>query len=304
MPISEKIPDALVGERLDRVVAMIADCTRAQAVSLIESGRVELSGKSMYSKSHKVQKNQSIVIDDALLGGPAPPGADGSVHFVLVYQDDHLLVVDKPAGLVVHPGSGHVAGTLVNGLLARFPEIADVGESSRPGIVHRLDKDTSGLMVVARTGQSYGSLVSMLQSHAIGRIYTSLVHGSVKGAKGTVDAPIGRSQTRHTQMSLSASGRDALTNYEVKERFDQPMPATLLELTLETGRTHQIRVHMKAIGHPVFGDELYSRHNSGGLDRMFLHSTRLRFIHPVTRRHMEFESPLPEKLKKFLEAFK
>lgn len=304
MPITEKIPDPLVGERLDRVVSMISFCSRAQAVSLIEAGHVQLSGKVVGSKSHKVQKNQRIVIDDEFLQHDSELKADGSVEFRVVFEDSDVIVIDKPSGLVVHPGTGNEGSTLVNGLLARYPQISDVGQPERPGIVHRLDKSTSGLMIVAKSQAAYDKLVEMMAEHRVRRTYTALVHGTMGASRGSIDAPIGRSHTHSTQMALSSSGKEAVTHYEVKSIFTIPLEATLVELQLETGRTHQIRVHMRAIGHPVVGDEVYSRRGSTGLNRIFLHSSNIGFSHPTTGEEMGFSCGLPIELTEFLESFK
>ncbi len=304
MPITEKIPDPLVGERLDRVVSMISFCSRAQAVSLIEAGHVQLSGKVVGSKSRKVQRNQKIVIEDEFLQPDSELKADESVIFKVVFEDSDIIVIDKPSGLVVHPGTGNERGTLVNGLLAHYPEISDVGQPERPGIVHRLDKQTSGLMIVAKSQAAYDKLVEMMAGHLVNRTYTALVHGNMGAMKGSIDAPIGRSHTHSTQMALSTSGKDAVTHYEVKSIFATPFEATLVELHLETGRTHQIRVHMRAIGHPVVGDDLYSSRRLNGPNRIFLHSSMIGFSHPLTGVEMSFSCHLPEELTEFLASFK
>lgn len=304
MPLTEKIPDALVGERLDRVVSMIALCTRAQAVQLIESGNVTLSGRIFKAKSHKVQKNQTIIIDDALIHVDHGPLGDFNIKIQVVHEDDYLYVIEKPAGLVVHPGAGNQTGTLVNGLLAMNPSLLDVGQPDRPGIVHRLDKNTSGLMIVAKEQVCYERLVQMMSKHLVDRSYLALVHGSVEADKGVIDGPIGRSSSHATQMVLSQGGRDAVTRYEVRARYHMPVEATLVELGLETGRTHQIRVHMRAIGHSVVGDQLYSKKSSLGLQRTFLHSFKIKFSHPITDQVLSFTSDLPEDLANFIKLFK
>ena len=210
-----------------------------------------------------------------------------------MYEDAHVVVVDKPADLVVHPGAGHQDRTLVNGLLSRYPELASVGQSHRPGIVHRLDRTTSGLLVVARTSEAYGQLVVQMSSHVPERIYQALVWGHLDADRGTIDAPIGRSPRHPTRMAVIDRGRPARTHYEVIERFSRPRETSLLQCRLETGRTHQIRVHLRAIGHPVVGDRAYDGHRPGiELERPFLHACTLRFHHPVTNERVELESPL------------
>jgi len=216
------------------------------------------------------------------------------------YADADVIVVAKPAGLVVHPGAGHHHGTLVHGLLARYPEIAEVGDRARPGIVHRLDRETSGLMVVARTARAYEALVDALGSREVEREYEALVWGHPDSARGLIDAPIGRSSTRRTRMAVRKEGKDARTSYEVREWFTHPEVA-LLTCRLETGRTHQIRVHLAAIGHPVVGDRSYGGSRSGlVLGRPFLHARRLAFAHPVTGERLAFEEPMPADLEAVL----
>jgi 23S rRNA pseudouridine1911/1915/1917 synthase len=217
-----------------------------------------------------------------------------------VYEDADVIVVNKPAGLVVHPGSGHDHGTLVHGLLARYPELAAVGDADRPGIVHRLDRDTSGLMVVARTAPAHAALVDALAAREVTREYDALVWGHPENPRGVVDAPIGRSTTRRTRMAVRAVGKEARTVYEVEEWFGRPEVARL-RCRLETGRTHQIRVHLAAIGHPVVGDGAYGGRRAGiELDRPFLHAEHLAFAHPVTGEPLEFRSPRPAELDEVL----
>jgi len=214
-----------------------------------------------------------------------------------------VIVVDKPAGVVVHPGAGQRSGTLVQGLLARFPELADVGDPARPGIVHRLDKGTSGLLVVARTPPAHASLVAQLASRAVDRRYLALVWGRMEAGRGVVDGPVGRSSADPTRMAVSARGRPARTRYEVVQRFREPIELTLVECRLETGRTHQIRVHLAAIEHPVVGDARYGRGRPPfAMSRPFLHAARLAFDHPADGRRCQFHSPLPADLESIREA--
>ncbi len=236
-----------------------------------------------------------------LLAEPEPdrvPVAE-DVDVRVVAADDAVIVVDKPAGLVVHPGAGHEHGTLVHGLLARYPELAGVGDPRRPGIVHRLDRDTSGLLVVARSTDAYERLVAALAAHEVERRYLALVRGVPDAARATVDAPIGRSNRQPTRMAVRAGGRPARTTYEVLARDGDD--AALLECRLETGRTHQIRVHLAAIGHPVLGDAAYG--SAGGpLRRPFLHAYVLAFTHPRLGDRRRFEAALPADLRRVLEA--
>lgn len=290
---NEPIPAALDGERIDRVVSMLTGCTRSESAAAIAAGLVTLDGKVVTKPSVKVRTDQVVVVDGDPHVEEQPPGPDPSVEIPIVHVDDDVIVVEKPAGMVVHPGAGHEGTTMVNGLLARFPELAGVGERHRPGIVHRLDKGTSGLMVVARTPEAYDDLVEQLATHEVEREYESLVWGSVEPVTGTIDAPVGRSRRNPLLMTVSADGRFARTHYEVVGYYDDPWEMTRLRLRLETGRTHQIRVHLRSIGHPVVGDDAYG---SGrpllGLGRPFLHARRLRFTHPGTFEEVEFESPL------------
>jgi 23S rRNA pseudouridine1911/1915/1917 synthase len=225
-----------------------------------------------------------------------------------VHADDEVAVIDKPAGLVVHPGAGHAEGTLVGGLLAEFPDLADlvtagVCPPDRPGIVHRLDKGTSGLLAVARSAEAYHSLVGQLATRTMERSYLALVAGLVRDDQGEVEAPIGRSVRTPTKMAVTPRGKPARTAYRVLERrgVDSPSPTTLLELSLRSGRTHQVRVHMAAIGHPVVGDARYGTPDKRlGSGRFFLHAARLAFDHPVTGLRAEFSAPLPADLEAYL----
>lgn len=290
------VPDALAGERLDRVVALEADLSRQAATALVTGGAVSVNGGVVTTRSARVSAGD--VIDVVL----SPPRASAltpepDIEFRVLYEDAELVVIDKPAGLVVHPGAGRAEGTLVHGLTARYPEIADVGEPERPGIVHRLDATTSGLMVVARTERARVALVDALSRRDVARQYQALSWGAVAGDEGLVDAPIGRSTRERTKMAVVADGREARTRYRVVRRFISPAPLTLLECRLETGRTHQIRVHLASIGHPVVGDTRYGRSRPALVaPRPFLHAERLAFDHPITRRPMAWESPLPADL--------
>lgn len=298
MSAHEVVPAALDGERLDRLVAMISGFSRAQVSDWIEAGLVQRNGRVITTRSQRVAEGDIIDIDVDLDAPPPPMIGEPDVEISIVHLDDDLIVIDKQAGLVVHPGAGNDTGTLVQGLLARFPEIAGVGDPERPGIVHRLDKDTSGLMLVARTQEAYEELVAMLAAHEIERCYLTLVWGVPESTGGLVDAPIGRSHREPTRMVVSAQGKEARTRYTVIETFEEPVPMALLECRLETGRTHQIRVHMAAIGHAVVGDERYRGVRPAvSTPRMVLHSAQLSLDHPTRADvHLSFESPLPADL--------
>ena len=295
--IHEEIPPALAGERLDRIVALVTDASRSDAASLVASGGVRVDGVVNTAGKQRLQLGQIIDVDETKLPVAALPAADPTIVFSVVYEDEHVIVVDKPAGLVVHPGAGNPAGTLVNGLLARFPDIAEVGESHRPGIVHRLDIGTSGLMVVARSTRAYHSLVYALMQRDVTRLYRTLVWGHPANPNGVIDAPIGRDHRDPMRMAVVVDGKSARTRYEVLAEYRDPAEASALECRLESGRTHQIRVHLAAIGHPVVGDGTYGGIRHGiTTPRPFLHAAELRFDHPITGEPMSFASPLPDDL--------
>ena len=298
----ERIPAALAGERVDRVVAMLTGLTRAEVSDLIAEGAVAVRGRVVVKPSVRLAEGDELAVEvpDAAPEPVAVPEPD--VEVPIVHADDDVIVVDKPQELVVHPGAGNARGTMVAGLLARFPDLAGVGEPERPGIVHRLDKGTSGLLVVARTPDAYDSLVAQLSSRTVERRYLTLVWGVPEPATGVVDAPIGRSRRDPTRMAVSSTGREARTRYEVLQRFTEPIDAALLECRLETGRTHQIRVHLAAIEHPVVGDPRYrGKRTSFVTPRMFLHAHSLTFDHPRTGERISFRSPLPADLQEVLD---
>lgn len=298
--IDEILPDALDGERLDRVVAMLDGCSRSVAATLIADGKVAIDGDPITQRSIRVTAGQRIVFAPTVVEVVVLE-ADLDVEFEVVYSDEHVIVVNKPAGLIVHPGAGRPDKTLVNGLLARFPEIDGVGQEGRPGIVHRLDGETSGLLVVARTTEAYDVLTAAMAQHEVERVYAAVVLGIVDDDRGVIDAPIGRSTQRRTRMAVLADGRHARTHYEVRNRTYDPPAVSYLRCQLETGRTHQIRVHLSAIGHPVLGDPTYGDRNSkDGFSRVALHAERLGFEHPITGEAMVFEAPIPADLAELL----
>jgi 23S rRNA pseudouridine1911/1915/1917 synthase len=296
--MSFPVPGSLAGERVDRAVALLTGWSRADVAGLIDAGAVRVGGAPV-AKSRRLAEGEEVEVE----GVPevdAPPEPE-PVDFPVVHADEDVVVVVKPAGLVVHPGAGHREGTLAAGLLHRWPEIAAVGDPMRPGIVHRLDRDTSGLMVVARTPRAYEALVGALAAREVERRYRALAWGRFDARRGTIDAPIGRSATRRTRMAVREAGKDARTGYEVLAQYEHPVCA-LVECRLETGRTHQIRVHLAAIGHPVVGDGTYGgdRHPLRP-GRPFLHALALAFTHPVTGERLEFTDPLPPELAAVLE---
>ncbi len=308
------VPGALDGERVDRALALLTGLSRSAVDALVEGGRVTVGRTVVASRSRRVHAGERVRVAGALPpAGPPAPTADAGVDVPVVWSDEEVIVVDKPAGLVVHPGAAHVAGTLVNGLLARFPDLAGLAgreeQADRPGIVHRLDKGTSGLLVVARTARARDSLVAQLSRRSVGREYVALVHGSVQSDAGLIDAPVGRSDTEPTRMRVQAGGRQARTRYRVEERFELPPPATLLRCQLETGRTHQVRVHLASIGHPVVGDDRYGPRQMGRWQplpagRPFLHAAVLSFDHPRTGERLSFSSRIPLDLRNVLEWYR
>ncbi len=278
-------------ERLDVVVAQLLGVSRAAAQKRIDAGLVTVDGR-VRPKRHLVRPGEQVAVAEAPeVERPAVPSA----AFAVAYEDDHLLVVDKPAGVVVHPGQGWEDGTLVQALAGR---VAGGPDPARPGVVHRLDRDTSGLLVVARTEQSWFALSELIRRRDVVREYAALVDGHPRARTGTIDAPLGRDRRVRTRMSSDTDDpREAVTHFEVIEAFER---ASLLRVRLETGRTHQIRAHLLAIGHPVLGDPEYGR-PFAGLSRQFLHAGRLAFTHPVTGEPLDLSSPLPADLAAVLE---
>lgn len=299
-------------ERLDRFLAgCLPELTRSQVKKLIDDGRVLLDGRPAKA-GEKLKGGEALAVTL-----PRPAAAEAlpeSIPLNVLYEDRHLIVIDKPAGMVVHPAPGHQGGTLVNALLHYCQDLAGIGGELRPGIVHRLDKDTSGVMVAAKDDSSLNSLARQFKAHSINRRYLALVHGLVPADRGTVDQPIGRHTTDRKKMSgKTRAGRRAVTHWRVLRRFDRDR-LSLVELTLETGRTHQIRVHFSEMNHPVVGDPVYGssgrtqtvpdtelRQQLVSLHRQALHARLLGFIHPATGNYMEFESPLPQDLRQILD---
>jgi 23S rRNA pseudouridine1911/1915/1917 synthase len=295
--VIEQVPAALGGERVDRVVAFMTGLTRADVAELIAGGAVQLRGTVVTKPSQKVREGDEVAVEVPEVVEEPAARPEPDVEVTVVYEDDEVLVVDKAQELVVHPGAGNATGTMVAGLLARYPDLAGVGEADRPGIVHRLDKGTSGLLVVARTPAAYDSLVGQLSGRTVERRYLALVWGHPEPATGMVDAPIGRSKKDPTRMAVSSSGREARTQYVTQQPFTEPIEAALVECKLETGRTHQIRVHLAAIGHPIVGDPRYrGKRASFATPRTFLHAHTLAFDHPATGERVSFTSPLPADL--------
>jgi 23S rRNA pseudouridine1911/1915/1917 synthase len=294
--VTVTVPGGAAPRRADRVVADAAGLSRSYVQRLIADGRLTVEGRPVKSNT-LVEPGASLELDVP----PPPPRELLGEHVALrvVYEDDDVLIVDKPAGMTTHPAPGQTTGTLVNALLGRADASAygSVAGSDRPGIVHRLDRDTSGLLIVARNDAAQRALMEQLRSRRIKKTYLGLVHGSPPAEVGRIEAPIGRDPHRPTRMAVVATGRPSTTGYRVRER----LPGwTLLELDLVTGRTHQLRVHLASIGHAIAGDPVYGR-GSGrrgpdGLERMFLHAWRVEFVSPSAQRLVRAEAALPEEL--------
>jgi 23S rRNA pseudouridine1911/1915/1917 synthase len=302
------LPESSLSERLDQALARaLPQYSRSRLALWIKAGAVTLNGKSAKPRDPVIGGEAVVVLAEVL---PDERVAPERMPIKVVYRDTHVMVVDKPAGLVVHPGAGNRSKTLQNGLLAMEPNLAHV---PRAGIVHRIDKDTSGLLVIARTLEAHTALVEALREHDVEREYIALCVGAMTGG-GTVDKPIDRHRTDRLRMTVRADGRDAVTHYRLQERFAHH---SLLRVQLETGRTHQIRVHMAHIGHPLVGDPLYGGRRQLTADasavqrsalqkfgRQALHAAKLEFMHPISEKTISVESPLPADFKALLEILR
>ena len=292
-----EVPDELDGVRADRVTAALAGVSRALARRLIEEGSARFDGE-------RVGPRRSVAAGSRLdveVPEPGPPLEPEPVPFTVRFEDGHLAVVDKPAGVVVHPGAGRRSGTLAAGILHRWPAVRGVGDEERWGIVHRLDRDTSGLLLVALDHEALSGLRAQLADRSLQRTYLALVHGAIEAPTGTVDAPLGRDRRRSERFRVDRNGRPARTHFRMVAAWSHP-EVTLLEVHLDTGRTHQIRVHLASIGHPVVSDPVYGKRD-GIAPRQFLHAARLSFRHPATGETIGVESPWPDDLRPVLDAF-
>jgi 23S rRNA pseudouridine1911/1915/1917 synthase len=286
--VKQRVPDTAAGERLDRYLASLPQIGSRGLAERVLGGGVLVDGRTR-QKSHRLSGGEELEFEAPEI--PERTLAPEQMELRIAYEDEHLVVVDKPAGLVVHPAPGHATGTLVHGLLAH--DVAG-GDEDRPGIVHRLDRDTSGLMVVARSEEAHRRLQALVRGRELERRYLALVVGKPRSRSGRIEAPIGRDRRDPMRHSLdSDTPREAVTHFELIELYPRH---ALLGVKLETGRTHQIRVHLAAIDLPVAGDPLYGRPHELGLERQFLHASRLAFTHPFTGERVEVESPLPEDL--------
>ena len=296
------VPESAAGTRADRFVADASGLSRSYVQRLIAEGRLTSAGAAL--KGNAVLRAGDELELDVPEVRPLELEAE-DIPLSVVYEDEDLLIIDKPAGLVVHPAPGHAGGTLVNALLARREGFGGIAGVARPGIVHRLDRDTSGLIMVARNDAAQAHLMAQLKGRRVKKTYLALVAGSVGAAAGRIEAPIGRDPRHRTRMGVVPDGRPSVTGYRVRERFED---WTLLEMDLVTGRTHQIRVHLAAIEHPVAGDPVYAtgraRRGPPGLDRLFLHAWRLELVAPSGDRLIRAEAPLPEDLERPLDALR
>jgi 23S rRNA pseudouridine1911/1915/1917 synthase len=317
------VADDEAGRRLDRVLAdRIAGLSRSRLKALIVAGQVSAGGRTILDPGYRVNAGDEITVKVPPTEPAVPKGEN--IELDIVYEDEHIIVVDKPRGLVIHPAAGNWTGTLVNALIAHCgSSLSGIGGVRRPGIVHRLDKDTTGILIVAKTDQAHRALTAQFADHgrtgALRRGYLAFVWGAPRDAKGTIDKPIDRHPQARDKMAVRAGGREAITHWQVLERYacGRPEPvASMIECRLETGRTHQIRVHLASIGHPLIGDEVYgsgfrtkaallsesARQAVAALGRQALHAHILRVEHPATGEIMEFRAELPADLQKLRQA--
>ena len=293
------------GERVDRVIAFFSGLSRSKVSDLISKRLILRNGIPIKKGSEIVHTNDEISMPNLVDEAVEEIASDESINFEVVFEDDSVIVVSKPSGLIVHPGSGIANGTLVNGLAAQFPDLREIGDPTRLGLVHRLDKGTSGLLIVARTPEALDNLKFQMQERDIHRQYFAIVAGHVESKKGVVDAPLGRDPKNPLKRAVINSGKYARTHYEIDQKYESPFKVSMLNCRLETGRTHQIRVHLAAIGHPVLGDELYGGRTSFNIEnRLALHAQMLTFLHPKTKNLMNFESPLPDELTSMKDTFR
>ena len=285
-------------KRLDKVLAeALPDLSRSYIIKMIEEENILLNGKG-FKPSAKGQLNDEITILD--IEPKAHEMVKENLHLDIVYEDDDVAIINKPKGMVVHPGAGNYEGTLVNGLMYEMDDLAEVNGEFRSGIVHRIDKDTTGLLMVAKNDEAALALTEQLKNHSCKRTYQALVYGVISENKGRINAPIGRSKDDRKKMAVVKDGKEAVTNFTVLERFKN---FTLIECELETGRTHQIRVHLEYIGHPLVGDQTYGhKRKIVGDQGQFLHAKTIGFVHPRTKEWVEFDSELPLYMKHFMET--
>jgi 23S rRNA pseudouridine1911/1915/1917 synthase len=293
------IPEEQSGERIDKILAGLnEEWSRTQVQQWIKEGHVLVNGQKIKT-NYKCTQDDEIVIEI-----PEPEELDvipEEMPLDIYFEDQDVLVVNKPKGMVVHPAPGHLTGTLVNGLMAHCKDLSGINGVMRPGIVHRIDKDTSGLLMVAKNDLAHESLVNQLVEKTVTRKYKAIVHGVIPHDHGTIDAPIARDPKERQSMAVIDNGKKAVTHFKVLDRFND---YTFIECQLETGRTHQIRVHMKYIGYPLVGDPKYGPRKTLDIGGQALHAGVLGFIHPRSKEYLEFEAPLPEYYQQLLEQLK
>jgi 23S rRNA pseudouridine1911/1915/1917 synthase len=305
--IMQKIsPENSTGERIDSWLhKTYPEKSRSMWKKHLISGEVRVN-KQKITPHYKLHENDQITIDLIPVSSQLIPE---DIPLDIVFEDDNYAVINKSAGLVVHPGTGNPTHTLAHALLFHFQKnLSDLSGTNRPGIVHRLDKDTSGLIIIAKTNKAHQHLAKQFEKHQIKKVYKTLVGGHIKPKNGTINAPLNRSETHRQKISVTSrpGSRHAITHYEVKEAFSEPFPSSLLEIIIETGRTHQIRVHLSSIGFPVFGDKQYGKRSMNqaakelGLTRQFLHAHTLSFLSPTTEKEVTYTAPLPQELQQFL----
>ena len=283
------------GERIDKYLALNTDYSREFIGKMIKDGFIKVNDKSVKA-SYKVCFDDVIDIDESYKTQSDIEAED--VSFEIVYEDNDLMVINKPSGLVVHPGNGNTHNTLVNGLMMHNKKLSDIGGDDRPGIVHRIDKDTSGLMLVAKTNKCHELLSDDFKNKRVKRTYIALLKGVFPHDSATIDAPIGRDKNNRLKMTVTAdNSKNAVTHLKVIKRYDK---YTLVSLVLDTGRTHQIRVHMEYIGYPIYNDPVYTTHEATSFGQ-FLHSSEVDFIHPITKEHLHFKADLPKEFSDFLD---
>ncbi|KGR92146.1 pseudouridine synthase [Ureibacillus massiliensis 4400831 = CIP 108448 = CCUG 49529] len=295
--VTYTIEQTTAGERIDKALSMLsAEWSRSQIATWISEDRITVNGEEIKAK-YKVKEGDVIEIDV-----PEPEPLEvipENLNLEIVYEDEDVLVVNKPKGMVVHPAPGHTMGTLVNGLMYHCKDLSGINGVLRPGIVHRIDKDTSGLLMVAKNDHAHHSLVEQLVNKTVTRKYTALVHGHIAHDKGTIDAPIARDPKDRQKQAVVDNGKHAVTHFQVLERFGGIY--TLVECILETGRTHQIRVHMNYIGYPLVGDPKYGPKKTIDFGGQVLHAGVLGFVHPTSKEYLEFQVPLPDDFVTLLE---
>lgn len=290
-----KVSADMVKKRLDKaLVDLLEDKSRAYILKCIEEEKVSVNGK-IEKPSYLLKENDLITYEPLEEKKLSLEGQN--LNLEIVYEDEDVAVVNKPKGMVVHPAAGNYENTLVHGLLYELEDLSTINGVARPGIVHRIDKDTTGLLMIAKNDKASLSLTEQLKAHTCKRTYQALVYGTIQENKGKINAPIGRDQTDRKKMAVTKNGKEAITHFTVLKRFKD---FTLVECALETGRTHQIRVHFSYIGHPLVGDKVYGRRKVIGDEGQFLHAKTIGFLHPSTGQWMEFDSELPEYFKDFL----